>query len=55
VIGSLLAGGVPPAKAAAAGSFVHGTAGRLAAERGPVVASRVLDALPDAVHSVLRD
>ena len=53
VIGSLLAGGVPPAEAAAAGAFVHGTAGRLAAERGPVVASRVLEALPAAVHTVL--
>ena len=53
VIGSLLAGGVPAAEAAAAGAFVHGTAGRLAAEKGPVVASRVLAELPDAVHTVL--
>lgn len=50
VIGSLLAGGVPPAEAAAAGAFVHGTAGRLAAAAGPVVASRVLDHLPEAVR-----
>ncbi|MFI5957896.1 NAD(P)H-hydrate dehydratase [Cryptosporangium sp. NPDC051539] len=55
VIGSLLAGGLPPAEAAAAGAFVHGTAGRLAAEAGPVVASRVLARLPDAVRRVLRD
>ncbi|WP_084701438.1 NAD(P)H-hydrate dehydratase [Cryptosporangium arvum] len=54
VIGSLLAGGVPPAEAAAAGAFVHGTAGRLAAEAGPVVASRVLDHLPAAVQRTVR-
>ncbi|GAA3394701.1 NAD(P)H-hydrate dehydratase [Cryptosporangium minutisporangium] len=53
VIGSLLAGGVPPAEAAAAGAFVHGIAGRLAREEGPVVASRVLAALPTAVNQVV--
>jgi len=53
VVGSLLAGGLPPAEAAAAGAFVHGTAGRLAAEVGPVVASRVLDHLPDAVRRTI--
>ncbi|WP_425430893.1 NAD(P)H-hydrate dehydratase [Cryptosporangium aurantiacum] len=53
VIGSLLAGGLAPAEAAAAGAFVHGIAGRLASEAGPVVASRVLGRLPEAVGRVV--
>ena len=45
VIGALLAGGVPPARAAAAGAFLHGRAGALGFSHG-LVASDLLDRLP---------
>jgi len=51
--GSLLAAGLDPLRAAVAAAFVHGLAGRWAAERGPVSAGAVLAAVPDAVHAVL--
>jgi hydroxyethylthiazole kinase-like uncharacterized protein yjeF len=58
LLGSVLAGGfhrgVDPVDAAASAAFVHGLAGRFAARRGPVSASRVLAALPDAVRVVLQ-
>ena len=52
---SVLAAGVPAAEAAIAAAFVHGLAGRLAAEEGPVSASRVRDGLRRAVRTVLGD
>ena len=45
IIGALLAGGVPPARAAAAGAFLHGRAGAVGFTRG-LVASDLLDRLP---------
>ena len=45
VIGALLAAGVPPARAAAAGAFLHGRAGALGFSHG-LVASDLLDRLP---------
>jgi hydroxyethylthiazole kinase-like uncharacterized protein yjeF len=51
--GSLLAGGVPVHEAAVAAAFAEGLAGRYAAEDGPVSASRLVDALPRAVRTVL--
>jgi hydroxyethylthiazole kinase-like uncharacterized protein yjeF len=51
--GSLLAGGLPAHLAGAYAAFVHGLAGRYAAADGPVSASRVVSALPSAVHTVL--
>jgi len=54
VIGSLLAGGVDAAPAAAAGAFLHGLAGVTAAGR-PEVAISAMDiaaALPDAWRAV---
>jgi ADP-dependent NAD(P)H-hydrate dehydratase / NAD(P)H-hydrate epimerase len=54
LLGSVLAAGVEPVEAAAAAAFAHGLAGRFAARRGPVSASRVLAALPDAVRVVLQ-
>jgi hydroxyethylthiazole kinase-like uncharacterized protein yjeF len=53
--GSLLAGGLPAVDAAAAAAFVHGLAGRIAAEAGPVSASAVLAGLRPAVRTVLGD
>jgi NAD(P)H-hydrate epimerase len=52
VIGAYLAKGIDPFRAAAAGAFVHGSAGRLAgAEIGPegVIASDVIARLPRAL------
>lgn len=45
LIGSLLAGGVPPGEAAAAGAYLHGLAGRQAARGGAVTAVEVAAAL----------
>ncbi len=50
--GSLLAGGLPAHLAGAYAAFVHGLAGRYAAEDGPVTASRLVDALRAAVRTV---
>jgi hydroxyethylthiazole kinase-like uncharacterized protein yjeF len=49
LLGSLLAGGLPAPHAALAAAYVHGLAGRLAAEKGPVVAVDVAAALREAV------
>jgi ADP-dependent NAD(P)H-hydrate dehydratase / NAD(P)H-hydrate epimerase len=51
--GALLATGVPPALAAAAAAYVHGVAGRLAADGAPTTAAGVLDAVPAAIRSLL--
>ncbi len=45
LLGALLAGGLPPLHAAAAAAYVHGLAGRRAAEGGPVTAANVADAM----------
>ncbi|WP_163508587.1 NAD(P)H-hydrate dehydratase [Fodinicola acaciae] len=45
IAGALLAAGLPAAKAGVAGAYVHGLAGRLAAENGPVSAGSVRDAM----------
>ncbi|MDQ1752965.1 MAG: ADP-dependent NAD(P)H-hydrate dehydratase / NAD(P)H-hydrate epimerase [Pseudonocardiales bacterium] len=45
LIGSLLATGLEPLQAAALGAYLHGAAGALAAERGPVTAPDLLAAL----------
>jgi ADP-dependent NAD(P)H-hydrate dehydratase / NAD(P)H-hydrate epimerase len=41
LLGSLLAGGVPPVRAAVAAAYAHGLAGQEAARHGPVTASDV--------------
>jgi len=54
-IAAMLAGGLRPADAAAAGAYVHGLAGRLAAEEnpgGPIVAPDVVAHLPHALAAV---
>lgn len=50
-IGALLAAGLPPARAAAAGAFLHGRAGSLGWPRG-LVAGDLPDLLPAAVASL---
>jgi ADP-dependent NAD(P)H-hydrate dehydratase / NAD(P)H-hydrate epimerase len=54
-IAAFLAQGVGPADAAVAGAYVHGLAGRLAAEgaAGRIVASDVVSNLPGALAEVL--
>jgi hydroxyethylthiazole kinase-like uncharacterized protein yjeF len=54
--GALLAApGLSAARAATAAAFVHGLAGRLAAEEGPVSATTLCAALRPAVRAVLGD
>jgi hydroxyethylthiazole kinase-like uncharacterized protein yjeF len=53
LIGALLAGGLTAFDAASVGSWLHGAAATLAAQRGPIVAGDVAEAIPRAVHRVL--
>jgi hydroxyethylthiazole kinase-like uncharacterized protein yjeF len=54
LVGSLLAAGLSPSKAAVAGAFVHGLAGRIAAVGNrPVTSADVAAALPGAIASIL--
>jgi ADP-dependent NAD(P)H-hydrate dehydratase / NAD(P)H-hydrate epimerase len=55
MVGGLLAAGVEPALAAAAGTHLHSAAGALAAERGVPTAADVLAAVPRAYAGVLGD
>ncbi|GAB6985624.1 NAD(P)H-hydrate dehydratase [Nocardioides pyridinolyticus] len=52
LIGSLLAAGLSPYDAASVGSWLHGAAATLAGRRGPLVASAVAHAIPDAVRGL---
>ena len=54
LLGSLLAGGVPPERAAVAAAYVHGLAGRRAAEDGPVTSPDVASALRAVIRDTLR-
>lgn len=49
LLGSLLAAGLPPERAALAAAYLHGLAGREAARHGPVTASDVMAALPPVI------
>jgi hydroxyethylthiazole kinase-like uncharacterized protein yjeF len=53
LLGSLLAGGLPPERAAIAAAYAHGLAGRRAAESGPVTSADVAAALRPVLASVL--
>ena len=53
LLGSLLAAGMPPERAAVAAAFAHGLAGRLAAASGPVTAPDVAAALRPALAGLL--
>ncbi|MFF5080188.1 NAD(P)H-hydrate dehydratase [Actinoplanes sp. NPDC000266] len=54
LLGSLLAGGLPPERAAVAAAYAHGLAGRRAAADGPVTAPDVAAALRPVVGDLLR-
>jgi NAD(P)H-hydrate repair Nnr-like enzyme with NAD(P)H-hydrate dehydratase domain len=53
LLGSLLASGLPPPRAALAAAYVHGLAAREAARGGPVTASDVAAALRPALADLL--
>jgi hydroxyethylthiazole kinase-like uncharacterized protein yjeF len=53
LLGSLLASGLAPERAAIAAAYVHGLAGRRAAEDGPVIATSVVEALRPVVADLL--
>jgi hydroxyethylthiazole kinase-like uncharacterized protein yjeF len=52
IVGALLATGLNAAEAAATAAHLHGRAGQLAAERGPLVAGDLIRRLPEAVGRV---
>jgi hydroxyethylthiazole kinase-like uncharacterized protein yjeF len=51
VIGALLASGLDPVLAAGAAAWAHSLAGELSAANAPTSASRLADALPDAIRT----
>ncbi len=51
--GALLAGGLSPLDAGSAGAYLHGLAGRVAADGAPTTAVAVLDSVPAAIRLVL--
>jgi NAD(P)H-hydrate epimerase len=55
MIGGLLARGLEPAEAAAAGAYLHGVAGMLAGQSTGegTLAGDIVDRIPDAVRTVL--
>ena len=53
VVGALLAAGLTPYDAASVGAWLHGAAAMLASDDGPLVASDVARALPEAVRRSL--
>ncbi len=57
IIGSLMAQGTGPIDAAAAGAFVHGRAGDIAAKKlgeRSVIASDIIEALPEAFNEIAK-
>ena len=52
LVGALLAAGLAPYDAASVGSWLHGAAATLASRGGPLVASAIADAIPDAVRGL---
>ena len=52
LIGALLAAGLDPHDAASVGSWLHGAAATRAGDGGPLVASAVATAVPDAVRGL---
>lgn len=52
ITGALLATGLPALEAAASAAHLHGRAGQLAAERGPLIAGDLVRRLPDAIQRV---
>ncbi|WP_029433417.1 bifunctional ADP-dependent NAD(P)H-hydrate dehydratase/NAD(P)H-hydrate epimerase [Blastococcus sp. URHD0036] len=54
IAGALLATGLPPAEAAAVAAHVHGRAGQLAAEAGPLIAGDLVRRLPATLARLRR-
>jgi hydroxyethylthiazole kinase-like uncharacterized protein yjeF len=54
VIAALLSAGLSGFDAASVGAFVHGVAGRLAADDAPTTSADVVNALPAALRAVTR-
>jgi hydroxyethylthiazole kinase-like uncharacterized protein yjeF len=52
ITGALLATGLDAAEAAAVGAHLHGRAGQVAAERGPILAGDLVRRLPEAISRV---
>ncbi|GAA1166325.1 NAD(P)H-hydrate dehydratase [Nocardioides aquiterrae] len=52
LVGALLAAGLTPYDAASVGSWLHGAAATLASRGGPLVASAIAEAIPDAVRGL---
>ena len=52
IAGALLAGGLSPLEAGSTGAYLHGLAGRLAAEDAPTTAVAVLESVPAAIRLV---
>jgi NAD(P)H-hydrate repair Nnr-like enzyme with NAD(P)H-hydrate dehydratase domain len=52
--GALLAAGLDPFDAGSVGSWLHGSAAALASDHGPLRASAVAAALPEACRVLLR-
>lgn len=53
LLGSLLAAGLPPERAAVTAAYLHGLAGRRAAEDGPVTSPDVAAALREVIRTTL--
>jgi len=53
LLGSLLAAGLPPERAAVAAAYVHGLAGRRASADGPVTAPDVAAALREVIRDTV--
>ncbi len=54
MVAALLAAGVPALEAASCAAFVHGMAGRWAAQEAPTTAAAVAAAIPDAIRALTR-
>ena len=54
LIGALLATGLREFDAASVGAWLHGAAGTLASNGGPISARQIADAIPEVVRQLLR-
>jgi ADP-dependent NAD(P)H-hydrate dehydratase / NAD(P)H-hydrate epimerase len=52
ITGALLAGGLSAFDAAACAAYLHGAAGRLAAQGAPITADDIVGCLPAAIRSL---
>ncbi len=52
IVGALLAGGLSALDAASCAAYLHGAAGRIAAQDAPIVADDIIAGLPAAIRSL---